>query len=350
LCVILKYVKANAGVPPGIRDGGLSMKRLGYFVSMLIAILPGTFLPVKAAPYPQQATLADRIQKRLILNDGSYELIGQYSIEGKRVRYFSTERNAWEELPYSIIDWAATEKYAAWSAQEADVRRNDALDRAAAERKEEEAHLPLVMSGLRIPAPEGVFLLDVYQGTSELNKLGQSGGDLNKNMGSNILRGIINPVAGSKQTVEIKGLRARIQSHVAQPAIYFAIDPADPAVGYNSETARNHLRIVRCTNKKGNRIVATIDIAVYGKVRQQTQFIETTVERISDYWVKISPAAPLQPGEYALVEFDEKGSMNQFVWDFGADPAAPPNSATMIGDAERKEPVLIQKPQKTTGP
>ena len=339
-------MKANAGVLPGICDSVLSMKRLGYFVSMLIAILSGAFLPVMAAPPPQQATQADRIQKRLILNDGSYELIGQYSIQGERVRYFSTERNAWEELPYSIIDWAATEKYAAWSAQEADVRRNDALDRAAAEQKEKEAHLPLVMPGLRIPVPEGVFLLDLYQGTPELNKLGQSGGDLNKNMGSNILRGILNPVAGSKQTVEIKGLRAHIQSHGTQPAIYFAIDPADPAVGYTSETARNHLRIVRCTNKKGNRIVATIDIAVYGKVRQKAQFIETTVERISDYWVKISPAAPLQPGEYALVEFDEKGSMNQFVWDFGVDPAAPPNSATMTGDAERKEPVLIQKPKK----
>jgi hypothetical protein len=344
-------VKAKAGVLPGIRDGRLYMKRLGYFVSMLIAILPGTFLLAKAAPYPQQATQADRIQfKRLILNDGSYELLSQYSMQGERVRYFSTERNAWEELPYSMIDWAATEKYAARSTHEADVRRNNALDKAAMERKEEEAHLPLVIPGLRLPAPEGVFLLDVYQGKSELNALSQSGGDLNKNMGSNILRGIINPVAGSRQTVEIKGLRARIQSHVAQPAIYFAIDPADLAMGYNSETARNHLRIVRCKNNKGSRIVATIDIAVYGKVRQKTQFIETTVERISDYWVKIAPAVPLPPGEYALAEFDEKGSMNQFVWDFGTDPAAPPNPATLIGDSERKEPALIQKPKKITNP
>ena len=132
----------------------------------------------------------------------------------------------------------------------------------------------------------------MYQGTSEWNKLGQNGGDLNKNMGSNILRGIINPIAGSKQTVEIKGLRAGIQSHVCEPAIYFAIDPADPAMGYNSETAGNHLRIVRCKKKKGNRIVATIDIAIYGKVRQKTQYVETTVERISDYWVKICSRWP----------------------------------------------------------
>ena len=125
-------------------------------------ILPGILLPVKAVPYPPQATQADRIPTRLILNDGSYELISQYSIQGERVRYFSTERNAWEELPYSMIDWPATEKYAARSAHEADARRNEALDKAAAERKEEEAHLPLVIPGLRIPAPEGVFLVRLH--------------------------------------------------------------------------------------------------------------------------------------------------------------------------------------------
>ena len=31
---------------------------------------------------------------------------------GDRVRYFSSERNSWEELPSSMIDWEATDKYA----------------------------------------------------------------------------------------------------------------------------------------------------------------------------------------------------------------------------------------------
>jgi hypothetical protein len=344
-------MKTDAGVFQGIRDGRLCRQRLRYLAPMLMVVLSGILLPVKAAPHSQQATQANQSSlKRLILKDGSYELISQYSIQGEHVRYFSAERNAWEELPYSMIDWAATEQYAAKAAHESDERRNEALDKAAAERREEEAHIPLVAPGLRVPTPEGVFLLDVYQGKSDLNKLAQSGGDLKKNTGSNILRGIINPVAGSKQTVEIKGLRARIQSHVAEPAIFFAIDPADTAMGYNSETARDHLRVVRCKNKKGNRIVAAIDIAIYGKVRQKTEYVGTAVERISDYWIKIAPLAPLPPGEYALVEFDQKGSVNQFVWDFGVNSAAAPNPAMLIGDPERKEPVLIQKPRKTTSP
>jgi len=50
------------------------------------------------------------------------------------------------------------------------------------------------------------------------------------------------------------------------------------------------------------------------------------------------------------VEFDKRGSMNQFVWDFGVNPAAPANPATLVGDPERKEPVLMQKSRTTTKP
>jgi hypothetical protein len=73
-------------------------------------------------------------------------------------------------------------------------------------------------------------------------------------------------------------------------------------------------------------------------------------EPVSEYWVKITPSIPLKPGEYALVEFDDKGTMNEFVWDFGMDPAAPPNPAAMRSSPERSEPVLIQNPPKTANP
>jgi hypothetical protein len=249
-------------------------------------------------------------------------------------------------LPYSLVDWAATEKFARQAAQESSERMNEALERASKERNEEEARTPLVAPGVRLPSTDGVFLLDVYKSKPELNSLAQNGTDLKKNTGSNILKGIINPVASSRQTVELKGLHARVQSHISAPVIYFAVDATDPLAGYGSETAKDHLRVVRCEENKGNRIVFAYDIAVYGKVKQRAQYVESEIEPVSDYWVKVTPVAPLQPGEYALIELDDKGSMNEFVWDFGVDPAAPSNPAVVLADPGRKEPVLIQKSRK----
>ena len=327
------------------------MRFAGNFLPLLVLGILVSGLRIDFAPCQAKATQEQQGRfKRLILKDGSYEQISQYTIQGDRVRYFSTERNSWEELPYSLIDWPATEKYAGQAKQEASERMNEALEAAAKERKEEESRTPMVLPGMRLPSPNGVFLLDVYQNQPVLNSLAQNGADLNKNTGSNILRGIVNPVAGPKQTVELKGLHARIQSHTSRPAIYFSIDPNDPTTGYSSATARDHIRIVSCNAKKGNRIVIAYDIAIYGKVKQRAQYVEAGIEPISAYWVKVTPSSPLKPGEYALVEFDDKGSMNQFVWDFGVNPAAPPNPATVVTEPEKSEPVLIQKPQKKTNP
>jgi hypothetical protein len=287
---------------------------------------------------------------RLILTDGSYERISQYQVRGDRVRYFSSERNEWEEIPYSLVDWVATEGFAEKAKQEASERKSEALERAAAERSEDDAHFPLVAPGIRLPSPDEVYLLDVFHEAPELIALTQNGADLNKNTGSNILRGIVNPIAGPKQTIELKGSHARIQSHTLLPLVFFPVDSGDSSAGYDSTTAQDHLRVVRCREKNGNRVVVALNIAIYGKVKQQADYVEVKVEPVSEYWVKISPAVQLNPGEYALVEFDGKGQMNEFVWDFGVNPEAPPNPAMAQPTPDRNEPVLIQKSNKKANP
>ena len=144
------------------------------------------------------------------------------------MRYLSAERNEWEEVPNSLVDWAATDKYEKDRAAGKPAPEAVALDKELeAERQADEARSPHVAPGLRLPDDGGVILLDTFQTQPQLVELQQSSGELNKNMKGNILRATINPIASAKQTIELPGLHAKIQAHVTVPAIYVNLEQQD---------------------------------------------------------------------------------------------------------------------------
>ncbi len=315
--------------------------------------------------------LAQDLARRLILKDGSYQLVTKYELKGDRVRYMSAERDDWEELPSSLVDWPATEKYEKDRAAGASVPEAAQLDKELEQERElEEAQLPQVSPGLRLPENSGVFLLDSFQGETQLDEIPQTAGDINRNTKGNIFRGAINPVAGAKQTIELDGAHATVQCHVTVPSIYLNPDPAPgqpdpPAAPKEREKEKDgtraapqppqsapqqpeqpqqatvpfdRFRIVRTEVKGGRRIVGDVKRAVTGKVSQDQHFVKTTITRVSGGWLKVTPTEPLAPGEYALVEMMGKEGMNLYVWDFGVNPKSPANANPWKPDAKAAAP------------
>ena len=297
--------------------------------------------------------VAQDTPRRLILKDGSYQLVTKYEVKGDRVRYYSTEREDWEELPNSLVDWPATEKFEkdrSTPPPEA-VELEKELDRV-------EAPLPEVAPGLRIPEDTGVFLLDNFQGEPQLLEINQTEGDVNRNTKVNILKGTINPVSGLKQTIELVGAHSAIQSHVEVPALYIKLEETPPQPAAKADSPRSNdpqkpqppeqpldrFRILHVEVKGNKRIVGDVKRQVTGKMSHEQQVVKTTATNLNGGWLKLTPTQNLAPGEYALVEMAEQGAMNLYVWDFGVNPKAAQNPNPWKPD---KKPPAPAEPNTT---
>lgn len=297
---------------------------------------------------------AQDLSRRLILKDGSYQMVTKYEVKGDRVRYLSSERDEWEEMPASLVDWPATEKYEKDRAAGASAPEAVQLDKELEnERAREELARPQVAPGLRLPEDSGVFLLDSFQGEPQLVEIHQTAGDINRNTKGNIFRGAINPVAGIRQTIELEGSHAAVQAHADVPSLYLSLEdsPDQPQEPQGSHIALDapraepskpqepqqpqqpqqpivpfdRFRIVRVEVKGNKRIVGDVKRSATGKISQEQHYVKTTITKVSGGWLKVTPTESLAPGEYALVELTPKEGMNLYVWDFGLNPKAPAN-------------------------
>jgi len=326
---------------------------------------------------PGIQTHAQQLAGRLILKDGSYQLVTKYEIKGDRVRYKSAERDEWEELPSALVDWPATEKYEKERATSA-IPEAAAVDKEIdADREAELSRLPQVAPGLRLPDYSGVFLLDNFHGQPQLVELQQSEGNVDRDTKANILRGVI-PMAGAKQSVEIEGEHATVHAHVAVPSIYINVEDgsAAPPTGQTSSAQLSQpsldaprpeqqtserqgpqqpqqpeqplvpfdrFHIVHTKVKSGKRIVGELKRAPNGKISQDQNFVKTTIDRVSGGWLKLTPTEELAPGEYVLIETKGNEGMNLYVWDFNVNPTAPANANPWKPDAKPAEP---EKPKQ----
>jgi hypothetical protein len=284
---------------------------------------------------------------RLILKDGTYQLVRQYQIVGDRVRYISVERSGdWEELPADLVDWVATRRWERDHEAETVEAPSPAMKEAedidkeeAAERDEQKARMPEVAKGLELPDEDGVFALDTFQGTAELVELLPS--ELGANAKTKHGLSTLNPLAGAKATLELEGAHAKVHLHVNDPAIYLSLNARDDAEkvlshamtvntgGAKDVASRKHgahsaasgFAIVHVDERNTVRIVGAIHMSPGGALTQNEDVIPAKVEVLpGKHWLKIAPDKPLLIGEYALVEIISVSDINQSVWDFRVDP------------------------------
>jgi hypothetical protein len=320
------------------------------------------FSPLAASAQTQQplplkpAIPGTGANHRLILKDGTYQVVRKYEIVGDRVRYISLERGGeWEELPEALVDWDATRKWerdhAATAAEDASPAMKEAADidkEEAAERAESASRMPEVAKGLELPDEDSVFVLDTFQGTPELVELlpNELGIDAKTHHGLSTL----NPLAGQRASIEIPGAHAKVHLHVNDPSIYLSLDVTDNAEKvlshaltvntsgvkevsngkHGAHSDKSGFAIVRLDERKAVRIVGAIHISSTGTITQNEDVIPAKVDLLpGKHWLKLTPVKPLLIGEYALVEILSSSDISQAVWDFRVDPQTGDNPGSL---------------------
>jgi hypothetical protein len=309
-------------------------------------------LPAQAKkPLPlNQGVPGVQLNHRLILKDGTYQIVRKYEIVGDRVRYISVERGGdWEELPSELVDWDATKKWERDHTNLSDdaspaMREAAKIDEEeSAERQDEKARSPEVAPGLELPDEDTVFVLDTFHGTPELVELKPNNLAIDARTHHGL--SVLNPLAGSRQAIELEGRHARIHLHVNDPAIYLSLNVADdrehvlshattvdtsgakPGVTgkHGAQSAKSGFAIVRVDERNRVRIIGAIHVSRTGEVTQDESVIPTRIEVLpGKHWIKVIPNQPLLIGEYALVEILSPSDISQTVWDFNVNP--------MLGD------------------
>ena len=339
--------------------------RLGIVV-LLMSLAPPVFAQQQVLSTSSPAATETTPRRvRLIMKDGSYQLVLSYTVAGKIVHYRSAERNGeTEDVPLALVDLPATEK---WSREHSqgepfDSQRPPVLSpELAKEEAERAARTPEVAAGLRLPEEDSILALENFHGAPELVPLEQQGGDLNKETAHDLLKLAINPASSPHRITELRGSGADVQLHIAAPVFYVRVgsddegDPGSGAITVDTHGAGGRATpsggaensgyvIVRLNTLSDSRIVNSFHLSLLG-VKPQPDVIEMKAEDLpGGHWMKLTPVQPLDPGEYALVEVLSSHELNQDVWDFGIHPDAAENTEAIHPEPQRPATLERREP------
>jgi hypothetical protein len=282
------------------------------FVVSAVGAVPQDAKP-QAAAQPeaseQHAPAALPRGKKLMLKDGTFQLVREYHVEGDRVRYYSIDQMGWEEIPEPLVDWDATRKM-----EIGDAKRN--LDLIAEARKTDSArHAELLDVDASIEIAPKVFLpggagLFEFDGKA-VYPLAPAEPDIKYSMSQRVKQVLVPiPIIPSRHTVSLDGERAKFRMRSTSVEFYM-------------RTADGHepnLELIRAKVHGGKRALENLD-QLFGQ-KQASGRIALPLLRweIAKGVYRYTVYQSLEPGEYAVAETIESGGTQVYLWDFGVDP------------------------------
>jgi hypothetical protein len=262
--------------------------------------------------------------KKLVLKDGTFQMVRSYEKNGDRVRYFSLERGGWEEIPASLVDWDATAK--------ADKDASAADDALAAKihKQEEERKIDTVLDvdaslqvggGTFLPPGEGMFAVE-GKSVIPIPQVGTAVKTDRKNQLKRVLSPL--PIIPGKKNIELEGKRATLRINSANPEFYLreltVDDDQESALERTSRqsTTGPEVELLKATVKGNKRIIESVRSMMGEQVGLENHTISIQEWEVAKRVYRFTLGEPLPPGEYALAEI-LPGGLNLFVWDFGVD-------------------------------
>lgn len=155
---------------------------------------------------------------------------------------------------------------------------------------------PEPVPGVHIPSGSTPWAVDVYDGKQEIVPIHSTSIQLNNHRGANVAGSL----AGSffykpKMTEEVSGTHARISLHTDKPVFYIYL-PSDPKRDSSSDIFASWA-VSRATIKKDHRVFAQVRFTqLTGNAKRNDSEVDVSTEMLPDGWVRITPKAPLTPG------------------------------------------------------
>ncbi len=358
---------AAAAIPQGRnrQNRGAAAAPLPLWVLAFLLLAPNAPRAQDRHPMDVPGAAQPAEHMRLILKDGSYQVVLRYQVVGDRVRYRSAERDGEEEdIPLKLVDLPATERWKREHGPDAQNQRAEVLSPELAHEEAERAALtPEIAPDLRLPEQDSLLALDTFRATPELVPLPQRGSDLNKETAHAVDKLAINPASSPHRILSIPGYGSDIQLHVPDPVFYVRVGADDDSGsgGGGALTVDTHgasgrpdpsggaansdYVLERLDVRQDLRVVDSFRLNLLGSDRKQPDLIEFKEETLpGGHWMKLTPEQPLEFGEYALIEVVSGHEVNLNVWDFGVHSDAVENVEAI--HPEVKRPATLERRAK----